>query len=592
MFAFYWRVVIRPNAGPAALVATLMLASAAFQMVTIGLSVPLLEAAKSEGGASQSWVLDFFRSVLVRLGVAVTGPNVIFAVLAFASLLFVASSGFTLIQQYLTAATAEKLRRDTKSRIFESLLLGQYEVVAARGRGVVMQDLTAAPGAIYSAIIRLSMLAAAIFSSLALFSLMLYLSWWATLLIGALGLGAIYGTRRLVDSRARKAGTACYELQGRESAIATDAVDGLKVVKAHGLEHKISARYLGLLEAEVRPSLRVAFFRYLPAFINEFAAIVIVLILGALILLRPSSGMSFPALIAFLVAIRQCGTSIASINSYMVDLQTIRSSVEVVPEVLRQIPREKSGSRTLPRVSEVRFVDVSLQYQSRDEVLHHINLTMKRGTITAVVGATGAGKSSVANLLVGLYRPTSGKILADGIDLEEVDLSAWRKKIGYVSQDTFLFNATIRENISLWNESFSDSQVESAAKLAQLHDFVAGLPEGYDTPVGDRGLRLSGGQCQRIAIARAVLMKPAMLVLDEATSALDNLTEKAVYAAMSALRSDAIVLAVAHRLSTIRDADQIVVLESGHIVEAGTHTALIQEGGSYSRLYESESVHG
>jgi ABC-type multidrug transport system fused ATPase/permease subunit len=215
---------------------------------------------------------------------------------------------------------------------------------------------------------------------------------------------------------------------------------------------------------------------------------------------------------------------------------------------------------------------------------------MERGSVTAVVGPTGSGKSSIANLLVGLYRPTSGRILVDGVDLAELDLSAWRKRVGYVSQDTILFNASIRDNIALWNDSFKSEAIEEAARLAQLHDFVAGLPEGYDTQVGDRGLRLSGGQCQRVAIARAILMRPAVLVLDEATSALDNLTEKAVYEAIAALRANSIVVAIAHRLSTIKDADRIVVLESGHVVETGTHSSLIVEGGSYSRLYETESV--
>jgi len=149
-----------------------------------------------------------------------------------------------------------------------------------------------------------------------------------------------------------------------------------------------------------------------------------------------------------------------------------------------------------------------------------------------------------------------------------------------------------RNNVALWNDAVFEAEIKWAAGLAQLHDFVATLPEGYDTVVGDRGLKLSGGQCQRIAIARAVILKPKVLLFDEATSALDNLTEKAVYEAMSALRKDAIVMAVAHRLSTIRDADQIVVLEAGRVVEAGTHESLILERGSYSKLYETESVRG
>jgi ABC-type multidrug transport system fused ATPase/permease subunit len=588
MLAFYWRAIVRTNARSAVLLALLMLTSALFQMGAIGLAAPLLEATN---GNNNSWVLDSFRSVLSQVGLTPNGPLLVFAVLGFAGILFVTHSGLTFLHQYSASIVAEKLRRKTKARLFETFLSGQYEAIVRRGRGAIVQDLSAPPMAVYTAIIRLSTLFSSIFTSLVLIAFMLYLSFSATVLVATFGLVGIYGTRRVVDARSRNAGRILYELQSDESRLAVDAIDGLKVVKAHGLEHLLGRRLSSLLDGEYRPSLQVARYRYLPNFLNEAAAISIVLILGAISLLRPASGITFPTLAAFLLAIRQCGNSVASINALVAELQSVRRSVEVVPDVLQQFPPEPSGSQSMSRVSEIRLDNVSLEYESRGEVLHKVNLTMKRGTITAVVGPTGAGKSSIANLIVGLYRPSSGNITVDDVDLRDLDISQWRKRIGYVSQDTFLFNASIRDNIALWNDAFSRSEIENAASLAQLADFVADLPHGYDTIVGDRGLRLSGGQCQRIAIARAILMNPAVLVLDEATSALDNLTEKAVYEAMRALRAKAVVLAVAHRLSTIKDADQIVVLEGGHVVEIGTHGALVNEGGSYSRLYTTEAAH-
>jgi ABC-type multidrug transport system fused ATPase/permease subunit len=403
-------------------------------------------------------------------------------------------------------------------------------------------------------------------------------------------LGGIFGTRRVLDRHAESAGRELYKLQTEESKVAIDAIDGLKVVKSHAAEDRIGRRLRALLQGEVRPSLQLAFFRYLPSFLNEFAASVIVLLLGALAVFRPSLGLSFPILVGFLMAIRQCGASIANINANIVELQTLRRSVEITSEVLESAPSERSGVRTIDRIAKVQLENVSVQYSSDSVLLSAINLTLIPGTITAIVGPTGAGKSTIAHLIAGLVLPTSGGLTVNGIDFRDLNLTEWRKKIGFVEQNVFLFNSSIRDNIALWMEGVSQADIQAAARLAQLHDFVASLPEGYDTVVGDRGLRLSGGECQRIAIARAVLVRPQILVLDEATSALDNLTEKAVYQAINALRGEAIVLSIAHRLSAIKDADQIVVVESGRIVQSGTHASLMTEGGHYSKLFEFESV--
>jgi ABC-type multidrug transport system fused ATPase/permease subunit len=201
------------------------------------------------------------------------------------------------------------------------------------------------------------------------------------------------------------------------------------------------------------------------------------------------------------------------------------------------------------------------------------------------VGPTGSGKSTIANLLVRLYTPSSGAVLLNNTDFTKFDLYNWRSKIGYVSQDVYLFNASLRDNITLWHEDISEEDLTEAVRLAQLEEFILSLPDGYATAVGDRGLNLSGGQCQRIALARAILRKPEILILDEATSSLDTLTEQAVYEAIHKLRREAIVVIIAHRLNTIREAGQIVVLDGGRIVEIGNHESLIERNGMYSALY-------
>jgi ATP-binding cassette subfamily B protein/subfamily B ATP-binding cassette protein MsbA len=207
----------------------------------------------------------------------------------------------------------------------------------------------------------------------------------------------------------------------------------------------------------------------------------------------------------------------------------------------------------------------------------------------ALVGPSGAGKSSIADLLTGLYTPSAGHILIDGTPLETFDLSSWQQRLGVVSQDTFLFNATIAENIAFGTPGATTSQIEAACQAAQAAAFIENLPRSYDTMIGERGYRLSGGQRQRLSLARAILRDPELLILDEATSALDSQSERLVQQAIERFESDHTVLVIAHRLSTIVKADQILVLEGGGVVQRGNHSSLIAEEGLYQSLWKQQA---
>jgi ABC-type multidrug transport system fused ATPase/permease subunit len=205
-----------------------------------------------------------------------------------------------------------------------------------------------------------------------------------------------------------------------------------------------------------------------------------------------------------------------------------------------------------------------------------------------VIGPSGAGKSTLVDLLVRLYEPTQGRITVDGVDLAAYDLSSWLAGIGFVSQDAFIFHGSIRENIAFSRPEASLVEIMSAARLANAHEFIERCPDGYDTIVGDRGLKLSGGERQRVAIARALLRDPKILIFDEATSALDNQSEALVQEAIAGIARDRTVILIAHRLSTVIHADKIIVLEQGRVVEEGTHDTLVTGGGLYAALYSKE----
>ena len=236
-------------------------------------------------------------------------------------------------------------------------------------------------------------------------------------------------------------------------------------------------------------------------------------------------------------------------------------------------------------LGEVRLEGIGFRYDERSPwTLHDIDLVVPAGTRTALVGATGAGKTTLGYLVARLYEPQAGRVTIDGVDVRDASFASLAPTVGVVSQETYLFHATVRENLRFARPQASDAEVEAAARAAQIHELVTSLPEGYETVVGERGYRFSGGEKQRIAIARTILRNPPVLVLDEATSSLDTRTEHEVQEALDRLAEGRTTITIAHRLSTVRDADQIIVLDHGEIVERGTHDELLAEGGAYSAL--------
>jgi len=279
---------------------------------------------------------------------------------------------------------------------------------------------------------------------------------------------------------------------------------------------------------------------------------------------------------------------IKGLSSLHLSLQQARAAADRLLEIFDSQPavRNAPGAVALTGVRQaISFKNVSFRY-GEELILKEINLEVPCGTRLAIVGSSGAGKTTLVNLLPRFYDPTEGQILIDGCDLRTMTQESIRQQIGLVTQETFLFNDTVANNIAYGKPTATRAEIIAAARRAHAHEFVEQMPQGYDTLVGDNGVRLSGGQRQRVAIARALLKDPPILILDEATSALDSESERAVQAAMEELMEGRTVFVIAHRLSTVQRADRIIVLEQGRIVESGVHSELLQKGGIYKRLYD------
>ena len=452
----------------------------------------------------------------------------------------------------------------------------------------VMTDATGIRNLVGTGIVQL---VGGVFTAVIAMTLLFYLNWKLTSI--TLGLLSVFGAgMALAFSRLRPIFRERGEINAEITGRLNETLNGIRIVKAYGVEEReqnVFSDGISRLFLNVKKSITGV------SAISTFAGLIIggvgmvMIIVGGEAIIEGTMTMGDFVMYIFLIGL--LAAPIIQIASIGTQVTEAFAGLDRIRELLANVTEEEEDEKRASLngiTGELIFDDVHFAYEENVPVLNGITFTAPAGSTTALVGSSGSGKSTLANLVMAFHRPTSGRVLVDGQDLVEVKLRDYRKFLGVVLQENFLFDGTIIENIRFARPNATSEDVERVSRLAHCHDFIMNFPDGYDTVVGERGVKLSGGQRQRVAIARAILADPRILILDEATSSLDSESEALIQAGFKSLRKGRTTFVIAHRLSTIRSADQILVIEKGEILEKGTHTSLMAAGGRYKELHDHQ----
>jgi len=536
---------------------------------------------------------------------------------------FIIKGIFSFGQNYFLSLTANSVVSRLREEIFAHLHTLSLSFFNRRRTGAIMSVLTNDVQAIQNAAMSLRQMISDPLTILVSLALLFYMNWRLSL-IAIFFLPFMALTISRIGKRIRKISNTVQSMLAEVTSIIEETVAGVRVVKTFAAEHHEISRFRTenqqTLKAVMRGVRRSAQLRPLIEFIGAFGIALVMYVGGNMVAhtvhtqhvmveqfnrLHPGmpvpdavrnyvepGGLTAGALIAFLFLLDNVARAVGSLGSFVsMRSQALAAASRIFDEVLDVEPevKELPNAVELPPIEgHIRFENVSFRYSPDSPlVLRNIDFEVRPGEVVAIVGRSGAGKSTLVDLIPRFYDPTSGRVLIDGIDVRTVKLQSLRRQIGVVPQETWLFAGTLRDNIAYGRRDATDEEIMEAARAANA-SFIEGMEHGLDTIVGDRGIRLSGGEKQRIAIARAILMNPRILILDEATSSLDASSEALVQEALEHLMQGRTTLVIAHRLSTIINADRILAMQDGCIVEMGSHQELMNAGGYYARLYETQ----
>lgn len=580
---FLWST-IGPFKRPAVILFIIIIASALTETLGLAMILPLLEIIM--GAQSGSMVeAKYLAPILDNF------PNDLhlFLVCSIYLVLLFIKSLFAVLHVYYSTSFITNLRRYWSCGIMESYMRSNFASLLRQKQGVLMNNMINEPSFASKALRDLTDFIAKSVITIFIVAFLFFVSWRISLAICFISAVMLFIVWRVTHNYSLAVGKKKIKLNQQISGVAAESIAGIRQVKTFSIENRVIKEFSDRLDRLVNLLVRFTVINMLPKVFGE--TIIFSLIIGALLFYQYVMGISIVSIIPimglFMISVQKLFSSLTNLLSQRMSIISYMPSFKLVNELIndKAVLEDRSNGRAIKSFGgAIRFHNVSFSYTGEKVLFDSLNLEISKGNITAVAGPSGSGKSTICDLLIRFYKPLDGEIVVDNINLQEFDIKAWRSLIGYVSQDSFLFNTTVRENILIGKPDAAEKEIIWAAQLANAHEFIEALPDKYDTILGDSGVTLSGGQRQRIAIARAIIRNPELLILDEATSALDLRSERCIYDSLKELSKTRAVLLISHRLSSLRFAGQIYVLENGAVVESGQYDKLIKEKGLFWEL--------
>jgi subfamily B ATP-binding cassette protein MsbA len=579
----YFRVI-------AIIALTCTLLAALFEGTTVGLIASFLQVLTTPEKPPIETGVQWFDINL--LGTQASPATRVYRLSAFILVAIWVRSLFNYLGLYYSKLAQSNLCDRLRKRIFEQLQRLSLSYYTSSRSGDLINSLTTEINQLKQAFDVFAGLITRGSTLLAYIISMFWLSW--QLSVAALSLYTLLsGGLSALIRQVREASFSVPQANSQLASIAIQFINGIRTVKGSATEEFERKRFYQSSSEVIQAEDKVAGISALVYPLAEGAAstILIVMVIVAFNLFISKGNLETSFLLTFMFVLFRMMPLVSQVNGMRENLSRFQGSLSNIQEMLKtnNKPYLSNGYLQFQGIKkEIAFESVNFAYELNNLVLKNINLTIEKGKVTALVGGSGAGKSTLADLIPRFYDPTKGSILLDGKNLRDFDIASVRRKMAIVSQDTFIFNASVRDNIAYGLENINEQDIWQAAKMAHAVEFIKELPDGLDTVLGDRGVRLSGGQRQRIAIARALLRNPDILILDEATSALDSVTEKLIQESLEKLSKGRTVIAIAHRLSTIAKADKVIVMEQGKIVEQGSYQELLKKQNTLWKYHQMQ----